>query len=193
MDGSGRGDGGEPVTELAEIVVTEPLDLTGVRELGTVIDSILALGPARLVIDVSACPHVDAAGIGLLLDTHRRMWRIGGRLALRNPTPRIRRLLQVARVDQVFHVLDAPSSPAPADPVSSGPAAPPTAPPGPASAGPAPAAPVTAGPPAGPALAGSGGPALGGSGGRAGDVPRAVAATRAARGRARVVVPVHAR
>lgn len=94
-----------PATELVEIVVTEELDLAAVRELGGVLDSILALRPARLVIDVAACRYVDAAGIGLLLDVHRRMWRLGGRLTLRSPSPRLHRLLQVARVDQVFHVI----------------------------------------------------------------------------------------
>jgi anti-anti-sigma factor len=91
-----------------EIVVTEPLDLTGVRKLGPVVDAVLARRPARLVVDVSACPRVDAAGIGLLLDTHRRMWRLGGVLTLRSPSSRIRRLFQVARVDQVFHVVSGP-------------------------------------------------------------------------------------
>ncbi|SCL22639.1 anti-anti-sigma factor [Micromonospora pallida] len=109
MDSNGRGAEGVPGTDQAEITVTDPLDLAGVRRLGPVVDAVLARRPARLVIDMSACPHVDAAGIGLLLDTHRRMWRLGGLLTLRSPAPRIRRLLQVARVDQVFHVVSGPS------------------------------------------------------------------------------------
>ncbi|WBB81082.1 STAS domain-containing protein [Micromonospora sp. WMMD882] len=127
MSGTGQGDAphGAHGTELAEIVVTEPLDLAGVRELGVVIDAVLKLEPPSLVIDLSGCPHVDAAGIGLLLDTHRRMWRLGGRLTLRSPSPRIWRLLQVARVDQVFQIVEEPSSShlprssAPARPVGS--------------------------------------------------------------------------
>lgn len=109
MDGSGRGDGRGPAPELAEIVVTEPLDLAGVKEVGAVLDRVIDLRPERLVIDISACRHVDAAGIGLLLDAHRRMWRQGGRLTLRSPSPRIRRLLQVSRVDGVFHIVAEPS------------------------------------------------------------------------------------
>ncbi|MFI6821021.1 STAS domain-containing protein [Micromonospora sp. NPDC050187] len=117
MNGNGRGAEGDHGTDHMEITVTEPLDLTGVRKLGPVVDAVVARRPARLVIDMSACAHVDAAGIGLLLDTHRRMWRLGGALTLRDPSPRIRRLLQVARVDQVFHVVvesgpaDAPGTP----------------------------------------------------------------------------------
>ncbi|GLY26150.1 STAS domain-containing protein [Micromonospora sp. NBRC 101691] len=105
MNGNGPGVGDNHGTDHMEITVTEPLDLTGVRKLGPVVDAVVARRPTRLVIDMSACAHVDAAGIGLLLDTHRRMWRLGGALTLRSPSPRIRRLLQVARVDQVFHVV----------------------------------------------------------------------------------------
>ncbi|XTZ16856.1 STAS domain-containing protein [Micromonospora echinospora] len=105
MNGNGRGAEGDHETDHLEIIVTEPLDLSGVRKLGPEVDAVVARRPARLVIDMAACAHVDAAGIGLLLDTHRRMWRLGGALTLRSPSPRIRRLLQVARVDQVFHVV----------------------------------------------------------------------------------------
>ncbi|MEU4567892.1 STAS domain-containing protein [Micromonospora sp. NPDC023956] len=106
MDGNRRSAEGDHGADQVEIVITEPLDLSGVRKLGPVVDAVVARRPARLVIDMSACGHVDAAGIGLLLDTHRRMWRLGGALSLRSPSPRIRRLLQVARVDQVFHVTE---------------------------------------------------------------------------------------
>ncbi|WP_434739901.1 STAS domain-containing protein [Micromonospora sp. SH-82] len=97
-----------PATELVEVALTEPLDRVTVDELGAVLDRVLALRPARLVIDLTDCAHVDAAGISLLLDAHRRMWSLSGRLILRGPSPRLRRLFHVARVDQVLHVVAAP-------------------------------------------------------------------------------------
>lgn len=173
MNGNGPDEDDEQMADMAEIVVTGPLDLAGVREVGVVIDRILTRCPARLVIDVSACPHVDAAGIGLLLDTHRRLWRTGGRLTLRSPSPRICRLLRVARVDQVFHMVHGPSA---TTPPTTGPA-----PVGSVPAGPAPAGSV----PAGSVPAGSV-PAA--SGGRFTAVARPVPPAPVARGRA-VVVP----
>ncbi|KXK58620.1 hypothetical protein AWW66_28735 [Micromonospora rosaria] len=100
-----------PATELVEVALTEPLDRVAVAELGAVLDQVLGLRPARLVIDLAGCGHVDAAGIALLLDAHRRMWSFGGRLILRSPSPRLRRLFQVARVDQVLYVV--PAQPVP--------------------------------------------------------------------------------
>jgi anti-anti-sigma factor len=103
-----------PATELVEIALTEPLDRAAVAELAAVLDRVLVLRPAQLVIDLAECGHLDADGVSLLLDAHRRMWSSGGRLVLRSPSPRLRRLLQVARVDQVLHVV--PAQPVPGQP-----------------------------------------------------------------------------
>lgn len=103
-------EGRSPVTALVEIVVTDGLDADSVRELSVILDSALVLRPRRLVLEMAACQRVDAVGIGLLLDAHRRMWRLGGRLVLRSPSPRLRRLLEVARVDRVLQMSMAPAA-----------------------------------------------------------------------------------
>lgn len=96
---------------LVEVCVTE-FDLACLPATGAVFDRLLSLHPARVVVDLSGCRHIDAAAIGLLLDVHRRLARADGVLTLRNPNPRIRRILHTARVDQILPVVDtAPSSP----------------------------------------------------------------------------------
>ncbi|OJF11373.1 anti-anti-sigma factor [Couchioplanes caeruleus] len=60
--------------------------------------------PARLIIDLAACPSIDTAAIVILLRVHRQMKRSGGRLLLRRPGPAVLRLFYVARVDQVLEV-----------------------------------------------------------------------------------------
>jgi len=57
------------------------------------------------VVEVYVTETIDAAGIGLLLDVHRDLWRAGARLMLRAPTPRLRRILRIARVDQVLSIV----------------------------------------------------------------------------------------
>jgi anti-anti-sigma factor len=66
----------------------------------------VARRPDRLVVDLSACPRIDAAAIGLLLKIHGEMLRAHGTLLLRRPHPRVRRMLRLARVDQVLEVED---------------------------------------------------------------------------------------
>jgi anti-anti-sigma factor len=67
----------------------------------------LTVRPAVLIVDLGRCSLIDAAGIGLLLDLHRQMRRRDGRLAVREPTIEVRRLLRIARVDQILDVIPA--------------------------------------------------------------------------------------
>ncbi len=93
----------ECTVPLVEVAITE-FDLACLRETGAVFDQLLTLHPEQVVIDLSGCRHIDAAAIGLLLDVHRRMVRAGGVLSVRNPNPRITRILQTARLDQILPV-----------------------------------------------------------------------------------------
>ena len=61
--------------------------------------------PTNLVVDLSRCGYADAMAIDVLLHAHRRTWQFGGRLTLRGPSPRVQRMLELARVHQVFHVV----------------------------------------------------------------------------------------
>ncbi|MEU8421380.1 STAS domain-containing protein [Micromonospora sp. NPDC048835] len=96
---------------LVEVSVTE-LDLGCLPEVGAVFDRLLALRPARVVVDLSDCRHVDAAAIGLLLDVHRRLARADAALTVRNPNPRVRRILHIARLDQVLSIVSEEGPPA---------------------------------------------------------------------------------
>ncbi|MEU5910026.1 STAS domain-containing protein [Micromonospora sp. NPDC047527] len=89
---------------LVEVCISE-FDRAGLPETGTVFDRLLALRPAHVVVDLSRCRHIDAAAIGLLLDVHRRLVRADGVLTVRNPNPRIRRILHTARLDQVLPIV----------------------------------------------------------------------------------------
>lgn len=99
----------ECTVPLVELDITEELDLPHLPEVGAVLDRILSLQPREVVIDLSECRHIDAAAIGLLLDVHRRLARRKGVLTIRNPNPRIRRILATARLEQVLPIVDAPA------------------------------------------------------------------------------------
>lgn len=103
-------DGKVPVVE---VIVTEELDSRSVPRLTAILGEALELHPAQLVVDLAECPRIDAAAVGLLVDTHRRVRRGGGLLTLRSPSARLRRILELARADRVLHVTAtaAPSTP----------------------------------------------------------------------------------
>jgi anti-anti-sigma factor len=72
--------------------------------MGRVMTEAVALQLRRLIIDLGDAPTVDAAAIAILLQAHQAMVQAGGRLVLRRPVDRVRRMLRVARVDEVFAV-----------------------------------------------------------------------------------------
>jgi anti-anti-sigma factor len=89
---------------LIEVRITGPLDMTATQAIRTTLDTAITLNPHQLVLDLADCPMIDAAAIGLLLDIHRHLWRSGAVLTLRSPTPRLRHILRIARVDNVLRI-----------------------------------------------------------------------------------------
>lgn len=91
-------------TPLVEVVVADDFDARAVPRLRGLLDDALSLQPHELIIDLTDCPVVDAAAIGLLLDVHRRAYRAGLRLTVRCPSARLKRIFELARVDHVLHI-----------------------------------------------------------------------------------------
>ena len=61
-------------------------------------------GAGDLVVDVSGVDLVDATGLGVLLGAHRRAAQAGRRVVLRDASPRLVRILRLARLHRVFAV-----------------------------------------------------------------------------------------
>ncbi|HEX5995810.1 MAG TPA: STAS domain-containing protein [Jiangellales bacterium] len=89
---------------IVEVIVTDAVDMETASRLFIRLDEALQLRPVQLVVDLAACPHIDAAGIGMLLQVHRQAHQGDAQLILRSPSPRLRRNLALARVDHVLHV-----------------------------------------------------------------------------------------
>ena len=60
--------------------------------------------PFMLVLDVSGIEFVDSSGLGVLVAVLKRLRFLGGDLVVRDPSPRLRRLLEVTNLDRVFTV-----------------------------------------------------------------------------------------
>ena len=70
----------------------------------TALHSALADGAGELVVDLSGVELLDAIGLGVLVDVHRRARLADRRLVLRAATPRVARLLAATRLDRVLSV-----------------------------------------------------------------------------------------
>jgi anti-anti-sigma factor len=108
---AGRQAEARSAVSLVELAITDRLELATLPLVNRRLDEVLSLRPQHLVMDLARCPFIDAAAIGLLLDVHRRMWLMDGRLTLRAPATRLLRIFHAARVDHVLHITPAAESP----------------------------------------------------------------------------------
>ena len=66
------------------------------------IDNLLAAGATRIVINLEHVHYVDSAGLGALIEAHRKIKAQGARLRLSNLGPNLRRALEIARLLDLF-------------------------------------------------------------------------------------------
>lgn len=70
--------------------------------LRTVIDDLLSSGATKIVVGLEHVDYVDSAGLGALIETHRKTKAKGGRLVLANLGPKLRRALEIAGLLAIF-------------------------------------------------------------------------------------------
>jgi anti-sigma B factor antagonist len=101
--------------DIAERTVSEVtvLDLKGKMTLGEgdellkdKINSLLASGKKKLVLNLEGVPYIDSAGLGEIVRTYTTVSRQGGSLKLLNLTKRIEDLLSITKLLTVFETFD---------------------------------------------------------------------------------------
>lgn len=60
------------------------------------------LMPTMLILDMSGVTFMDSSGIGLILGRQRVMESLGGGITVKNPSPSVRRILQVAGLSRLI-------------------------------------------------------------------------------------------
>ena len=101
--------------DIAERTVSDVtvLDLKGKMTLGEgdellkdKINSLLANGKRKLVLNLEGVPYIDSAGLGEIVRTYTTVSRQGGSLKLLNLTKRIEDLLAITKLLTVFETYD---------------------------------------------------------------------------------------
>ena len=70
--------------------------------LRTTVDNLLSSGATRIVVNLEHVNYVDSAGLGALIEAHRKTKAKGGRLKLSNIGPNFKQALEVARLLTIF-------------------------------------------------------------------------------------------
>jgi anti-sigma B factor antagonist len=101
--------------EIVERTVSDVtvLDLKGKMTLGEgdellkdKINSLLAAGKKKLLLNLESVPYIDSAGLGEVVRTYTTVSRQGGSLKLLNLTKRITDLLSITKLLTVFETYD---------------------------------------------------------------------------------------
>jgi anti-sigma B factor antagonist len=70
--------------------------------LRTTVDNLLSSGVAKIVVNLEHVNYVDSAGLGALIEIHRKTKAKGGRLKLCNLGPNLKQALELARLLAIF-------------------------------------------------------------------------------------------
>ena len=79
------------------------LESNGLR---TTVDNLLSSGATRIVVNLEHVNSVDSAGLGALIEIHRKTKAKGGRLMLTNLGPKLRQALEIARLLTLFETFE---------------------------------------------------------------------------------------
>jgi anti-sigma B factor antagonist len=89
------------------------LDLKGKMTLGEgdellkdTVNSLVHQGHRNLILNLTAVPYVDSAGLGEIVRTYTTVSRLGGNLKLLNLTKRIHDLLSITKLLTVFETFE---------------------------------------------------------------------------------------
>jgi anti-sigma B factor antagonist len=82
------------------------IDLHNSPELRSALMSILASSKAKkLVLNLGQVPYMDSSAIAVLVEALQKMRRGGGRVVLTSLQPRVKGLMEIARLDTLFNLV----------------------------------------------------------------------------------------
>jgi len=61
--------------------------------------------PAKLVLNLADVPYMDSSAIAVLVEALQRLRKTGGKIYLTDLQPRVKGLLEIARLDSIFSVV----------------------------------------------------------------------------------------
>ena len=70
------------------------------------LESIIEQGSGKLIIDLSDVGFMDSSGLSVLISTFKQTRTKDGDVVLLNPSPAVRTLFELTRMQQVFDIVD---------------------------------------------------------------------------------------
>jgi anti-sigma B factor antagonist len=90
----------------ATVVLDGEIDIATCPAIRRFLMAAISGGDVHLAVDVSGVAFIDASGIGVLVAAANRARQAGGGLTLLAPSPQVRRLLDILRLDAVLPIAE---------------------------------------------------------------------------------------
>lgn len=89
------------------VAVSGEIDLNNSPHLrNTLIELLNRFKPRRLVLNLGDVPYMDSSAIAVLVEMLRKLGKGIGKVFLTNLQPRVRGLLEIARLHTIFDIVD---------------------------------------------------------------------------------------
>jgi anti-sigma B factor antagonist len=88
------------------VAVRGEIDLQNSPELRTeLLDMLAKHSPKRVVINLDQVPYMDSSAIAVLVELLQKVRKTGGQIYLTNLQPRVKGLLEIARLGSIFSIV----------------------------------------------------------------------------------------
>ena len=93
----------DPATKSVVASIRGEIDLHNSPDLrGTLLELLAKHEPKRLVLNLSQVPYMDSSAIAVLVEALQKIRKSGGRIFLTDLQPRVKGLLEIARLSSIF-------------------------------------------------------------------------------------------
>ena len=92
--------------DTATLNVLGEVDLHNSADLRSALLQLIAKDPPKkIVLNLSQVPYVDSSAIAVLVEILQKLRKTGGKVILSNLHPRVKGLLEIARLDTIFPII----------------------------------------------------------------------------------------
>jgi len=89
--------------EAVVLAVRGEVDLHNSPDLrGVLLEILHNQKPKKIVVNLGMCPYMDSSAIAVLVEMLQKIRKVGGKIFLTNLHPRVKGLLEIARLDTIF-------------------------------------------------------------------------------------------
>lgn len=96
----------QPLDDGTCLALGGEIDLSRSPQVRTALMQHIQSKPARLIIDLADVTYMDSSGVATLVEALQKQRGHGGKMILAQLQPKVRSIFEIARLDQVFTIVD---------------------------------------------------------------------------------------